>query len=161
MKTIISITVSAFLGLSLAGCPEASTDTASPAPEKFNELIIEYYDGGGMLPHSQEIYICADSAYSEVYDFGDKNRVNWIPKESDLISLYEVLKTNKFDKIEAEADRGEVYDRGGPVIDITVDGKRYQLNNHGNSFIKAEWREEFNAIEKAILETAPPVKSRN
>lgn len=156
MKKDILILVLVLVGISLGACMEifAPEESDNKTPDWLDELVIEYYEGGGMLPKSQQIYISLDSAYNEIYDFGNKTRVTWKPNRDDLNALYKTLKANNFNRIKSDTYPGEVSDRGGPIIEIHIDGKHYELNNNGNSFIRQQWREEFYAIEKAILDYA-------
>lgn len=140
------------LALMVIGKPQVISgfENALATEKNSQTLVIEYFDGGGMYPESERIYISKDSASYEHYLHGSTTFEKWIPTQPELDSLCNVLVENKYDKIEAEIDRGPVYDRGGESITITLDGTRVHISDSGQSFIKAEWKVPFGKIVAAI-----------
>ena len=127
-------------------------DTNSPpSVANYSNLTIEYYLGGGMRPQSETIYISNDSAFVRNMDMGEETIQNWIPEKKEMDDLYQNLIDNSFTQIESMRE-SNVYDRGGVVLTITVDGVRTEINDNGNSFIVAKWRDNFSSILQKIME---------
>lgn len=139
----------------LTACPNSEgeganiEDESSSYPDSPESLIIELNEDGGMMPRGEDIYICSDSAYWKLWNHGNETFVRWTPAKEDFESLYATLKENNFDKIKSDCE-GEVFDRGGTSIDVTLEGKRTELNDAQNCFIKEKWHTNFKAINRAI-----------
>ena len=144
MKNAFVVTILLSCCVLLTGCPENSNGD-EPTKDSYDNLVIEFYDGGGMLPVTEKFYISNDSA-SWFYDrFGGETTISWIPKPEDLQSIYKTLIENDYTNIISIVE-GEVFDRGGIVLNFTVDGTHTEINNSGNSFVDGGKRTEYNNI---------------
>lgn len=148
---ILTCSFALLLTLVAVGNPFYDHDSAPLSHAKNCEtLVIEYYDGGGMFPESDRIYIARDSAFHEHYLRGDITLTKWIPTLTELQDLCTIIQENQYEKIESKRDSGPVYDRGGVEFSITLNGERVSVNNSGQSFIKEKWYPQYNAIVQAI-----------
>ncbi len=135
---------------------ETATDTMPDMTEyyandlKFQVFEVDYYDGGGMYPESEKIRISLDTASYEHYLQGNTTTNSWKPALLDLQGLHQTFLKNSYDKITSDISEGEVYDRGGTTIVITIDEKRVRLLDSGRHFVKPEWKVAFGNIEAAI-----------
>ncbi|MCC7453876.1 MAG: hypothetical protein IT222_06905 [Crocinitomix sp.] len=135
---------------------ETATDTTLDMTEyyannlKFQIFEVDFHDGGGMYPESENIKISLDTAVYEHYLHGSTTTNSWKPALADLQGLHQTFLTNSYDKITSDISEGEVYDRGGTTIVITIDDKRIRLSDSGRHFVKPEWKVAFGNIESAI-----------
>jgi hypothetical protein len=138
MKNLFSYLLTIF---SFLGCKSGETTTQSKLPtERPADLKIEMYEGGGMLPESENLFISADSCYYK-YSFSQaQNKVNFTLTTQEFDKLYAQLLDNQIDRIKTE-NHGKVYDRGGERITFTFNGHKNQfsINNSGSDFIAKNW----------------------
>ena len=135
---------------------ETATDSMPDMTEyyandlKFQVFEVDFRDGGGMYPESENIKISLDTAVYEHYLRGTTTNNSWKPALADLQGLHQTFLTNSYDKISSDISEGEVYDRGGTTMVITIDDKRVRLSDSGRHFVKPEWKVAFGNIEAAI-----------
>jgi hypothetical protein len=138
MKKIFSYLLTIF---SFLGCKNGETAAQSKLPaQRPADLKIEIYEGGGMLPQSESLFISADSCYYQ-YSFSQaENKVYFTMTAQELDKLYSQLLDNQLDRIKTE-NRGKVYDRCGERISLTFNGYKnsFSLNNSGGNFIAKNW----------------------
>ncbi|MEX1002085.1 MAG: hypothetical protein WDZ35_08215 [Crocinitomicaceae bacterium] len=130
----------------LTACPEGQKKGPPKSP---GELVIQWNDGGGMLPVSEAIYISNDSCSWKYWRYQAETVISWKAKKKELDDLYAVMVKNKFDQV-TSTNEGQVYDRGGVSIHIEVDDQKYKIDNSGSSFIADQWQGNFSAISHAI-----------
>lgn len=119
-------------------------------PEKFN---IRFYDGGGMLPQSDEIYISKDSCYLEYFYNQARNKIYFSLTQEELEQLYQVFVKNQFHKIKADEEK-EVYDRGGTHLSLMIDNQYIDKSDSGLSFIQANWKQAYGQCVSAVRQIA-------
>jgi hypothetical protein len=138
MKKIYSYLLTLFL---VSACKSGESTAQSKLPaQRPADLKIEMYEGGGMLPQSESLFISADSCYYQ-YSFSQaENKVYFTMTAQELDKLYSQLIDNQLDRIKTE-NRGKVYDRGGERISLAFNGhkNRFSLNNSGGNFIAKNW----------------------
>lgn len=134
---ILTCSFTLFITSISIGNPFFGSNSVSLSNSKNCEtLVIEYYDGGGMFPESDRIYIAKDSAFHKHYLSGETTLTKWVPTLTELQDLCTIIEENEYQKIESKRDSGPVYDRGGVEFSITLNGKRISVSNSGQSFIK-------------------------
>lgn len=141
-----------FLVVLLTACPDSTDDGVNGSgdfPADPVGFTISTYEGGGMLPISFNSYISEDSAFWGYDRYNNETVIRWVPGEDEFKELYQTVIDNKVDKIKSDCE-GEVYDRGGLSIEITIDGKSYQLDHSGNCFVQDKWKSNYGAIVSAI-----------
>jgi hypothetical protein len=127
--------------------------SSSELPENPEKIIITWYDGGGMLPEGEDIYISEDSCVWTQWQDQSERRLKFMMKKEEIRNLYQVFLDNDFDQIDILEEQ-EVYDRGGTSISVSVDGKHFGKSNSGMSFVKEGSWDEYAAVENAIYNTA-------
>ncbi|MDG1913739.1 MAG: hypothetical protein P8I55_04015 [Crocinitomix sp.] len=152
MRILLLITSIALLSVAFTSTTEKKDEKpiSNHDPASFKEMTIEFYDGGGMFPESERIFISNDSVYYKHYLHGEETRTHWAPTMSELEELHLVFTKNNYAKIESELSRGTVYDLGGAEFTITIDGEIGSANNNGSRFVKEKWRANFQTIRTAI-----------
>ncbi|MBN4071518.1 hypothetical protein JYT72_03290 [Crocinitomix catalasitica] len=150
-----NLSFAALLGLLLISCSDSTVDETeedvinSVLPKSPEEVEIIWSDGGGMMDLSTGIYISADSSSWNYRRSGNEKSIAFVTSEEELDELYQVILDNQFDKIRTRSE-GEVYDRGGIDIRLTVDGNYYDINNSGSYFIVEKWVKNWSAVSDAI-----------
>lgn len=145
-----------FLGTLVFACSGGNNgflSGSSKLPENPEKIVIEWSEGGGMLPEGENIYLSPDSSYWNRWRRDYDQRVYFESSPDELNELYEVFKQNKFDRIKLIEER-EVYDRGGTNINLQADKEFFSKNNSGLTFIDDNWYEEYNAVSEAIYSFA-------
>jgi hypothetical protein len=122
---------------------------ASQLPEKPEKITIEWSDGGGMLPEGQNIYISEDSSYWSMWRLDYEQKIYFNTSSEEIDQLYQVFLDTDFDKINLIEEQ-EVYDRGGTSIRLIADGKYFDKNNSGMTFIEENSWDEYDAVNNAI-----------
>jgi hypothetical protein len=149
MKTIFSYLLTI---LSFLSCKNQEGSAQSKLPsQRPKDLKIEWYEGGGMLPQSESLFISKDSSYIEYFYSQARNKVYFQVNENELDNLYKQLIDNQLDRIKTE-DKGTVYDRGGENITLTFNGykNRIAVGSSGGIFIAKNWVEKYNNCLQAI-----------
>lgn len=115
--------------------------------ERPKDLKLSYHLDGGMVYHSEDLTITADSCVSDINNEGKKTHTVFMLSSAELDGLYSVLQKNKFDKIGYRTE-GEVYDRGGITMSLSwdKDQRKYQVNDSQMSFVLKDWEKEWRAI---------------
>lgn len=139
MKTLI------ILSALITGLAYTQYVFADDTPKDFRVIM---RDGGGMSREGAEYFISKDSSYAEIYDNDARSRIDFNVSRSQLNDLYNIIMMNSFYGIETFTEM--VYDRGGTVIEVRADGETHTVDNSGMSFIKENWRNEWEAIEGTI-----------
>src|SRR5690606_29581630 len=75
-------------------------------------------------------------------------KIYFKPTKKELEKLYDIILMNSFHAIETYEEM--VYDRGGTTINVRADGEENSVSNSGMTFIKENWRNEWEAIEGEI-----------
>lgn len=125
----------------------------SDLPNAPNEIIFEWSDGGGMLPEGENIYISEDSSYYSFWHVDIDQKIYFNSSKSEMDSLYSIFKNEKFDQIEL-IEEGEVYDRGGTSIRLIADGKYFDKNNSGMTFVNKSWQKTYDDLSSALYSFA-------
>lgn len=142
--------------LLIIGCSGESGQSifgASSLPDDPEKIVIEWSEGGGMLPEGQDIYISLDSSYYEMWHDQIDQKLYFNTTEEELDEIYQVFIENDFNGIR-QIEEQEVYDRGGTSIRLVADGKYYDKNNSGMTFLHKNDVEEYYAIENKIYSFA-------
>lgn len=149
-----------FTSCSNGGSIVDSAENESNLPENPSKFTIDWSEGGGMLNRSQHIYISYDSAVWVFDRYNNETVISWKPEKKVIDDLYEILRTNKIDKIQSTSE-GEVYDRGGISMNINIDGKSYQIDNSGSNFIMDKWKTNYTTVNNSIVDyTMKEVENR-
>lgn len=119
-------------------------------PEK---IIIEWSEGGGMLPEGENIYLSTDSSYYYMWKDQTQQKLYFNTSEQELKEIYQVCLDNDFDKIRLIKEQ-EVYDRGGTSIRLILDGKYFDKNNSGMTFLHDGDVDNYYAVENKIYSFA-------
>lgn len=127
--------------------------SGSALPENPDKISIQWSDGGGMLPEGENIYISEDSSYWSLWRLDYEQKIYFTTSSEEINQLYEVFLENDFDKIKLIEEQ-EVYDRGGTSIWLNADGKSFNKNNSGMTFVHENSWEEYDAVSKAIYSFA-------
>ncbi|MBK7129411.1 MAG: hypothetical protein IPM74_07140 [Crocinitomicaceae bacterium] len=122
-------------------------------PENPDKIIIEWYEGGGMEPESECIYLSVDSSYWSHWRSPGEQKVYFNTSTEELKKLYQTLVEFNFANIRL-IEEHEVYDRGGTSIRLQADGKFYDKNNSGMTFIHQSDVDNYFEIETAIYDFA-------
>lgn len=125
----------------------------SKLPENPEKLTIEWSDGGGMLPEGENIYISKDSSYWSMWRLDYEQKIYFTTSSEEMDQLYQAFLDNDFDKINLIEEQ-EVYDRGGTSIRLIADGKYFDKNNSGMTFVHENSWDEYNAVSNAIYSFA-------
>ncbi len=139
MKTLI------ILSALVMGLISTNTSNAGDAPKDFRIIM---RDGGGMARNSAEYFISKDSSYADMRDEDARTKIYFKVSNNQLDDLYNIITMNSFEGIETFTEM--VYDRGGTVIEVRADGETHTVDNSGMSFIKENWRNEWEVIEGTI-----------
>lgn len=123
-----------------------SSDEMIKDPKK---IVVTWNKNGGMLPERTQIYISNDSCSYFTSKQGVDQLLEYRIPELDLKTLYNVFYTNKFNEIETFHE--EIYDRGGSSISLSADTQSFSVSNSGMTLIKENNKEQYAAVEKAIL----------
>jgi hypothetical protein len=142
MKTTIILSVILF---SLVGAKCSNADIGDNVPKDFRVIL---RDGGGMARQGATYFISRDSSFADIMDNDANSKVYFKVSMDQLKSLYNIILQNSFHAIETYEEM--VYDRGGTTIDVRADGESYQISNSGMTFIKENWRNEWQAVEDEI-----------
>jgi len=122
-------------------------------PEDPKKLEIVWHEGGGMLPEGQDIYISKDSSYYSVWQNQRNQKIYFNTSELELKQLYQVFMDNDYGNIRLIEEQ-EVYDRGGTSIRLIADGKYFDKNNSGMTFLHENDVDAYFEIETAIYDFA-------
>jgi hypothetical protein len=125
----------------------------SELPEKPEKISFEWSDGGGMLPEGENIYISEDSSYWSMWRLDYEQKIYFTTSTEEMDQLYQVFLDNDFDKINLIEEQ-EVYDRGGTSIRLIADGKYFDKNNSGMTFVHENSWDEYDAVSNAIYSFA-------
>jgi hypothetical protein len=142
MKTAIILSTILF-GLVAAKCSNAGNNDNLP-----KDFRVTLHDGGGMSRQGANYFLSLDSSYAEMWESDAKTKIYFKASMKELKKLYKVIQDNSFHAIETYEEM--VYDRGGTTIDVRADGDSYQIRNGGMTFIKENWRNEWQAVEDEI-----------
>jgi hypothetical protein len=124
-------------------------------PEKRpGKLVIQLYDGGGMVPEGDEYYFSEDSCYAKFWREKATNFVHFKLSSGQLDTLYRAFYDNTFEKIGTR--EMETYDRGGITVSLRFGDKNYSVSDAGSTYIQEGWMKEFNAVVKAVTAQAAP-----
>lgn len=126
---------------------------ASGLPKDPEKLVIEWYEGGGMWPESKNIYLSTDSAYWSRWYRDYTQKIYFDVTRDEILSLYQVFIDNDYNSIR-QIEEKEVYDRGGTSIRVIADGKYYDKDNSGLTFLHKSDVDEYRTIETAIQDFA-------
>lgn len=150
MSNLSRSTLPFFLFLfSCSGEGGNSIFSSSDLPENPEKIVIEWNEGGGMLPEGQNIYISLDSSYYYNWHDQTKQKLYFNTSEEELNEIYQVCIDNDFDGIRLNEEEA-VCDRGGTSIRLIIDGKYYDKNSSGGTFIHESDIEEYAAVENKI-----------
>ena len=129
-----------------AGCQLLGQTSTLPATCP-TDLRLTYHYDGGMRYYSEDLLLSKDSCVFEKNDAGKKIRNKFVLTTAEFDAFYELLKTNRFDKIEYKTESG-VYDRGGISMELAWNkGQReMRVSNSQMSFVKERWIKEWQAI---------------
>ncbi|MBI3135108.1 MAG: hypothetical protein HYZ14_10590 [Bacteroidetes bacterium] len=122
-------------------------------PENPEKIVIEWNEGGGMLPEGETIYLSTDSSYYYMWKDQTRQKLYFNTSEQELNEIYQVCRDNNFDKIRLIEEQ-EVYDRGGTSIRLIADGKYIDKNNSGMTFLHESDVDEYYAVETKIYSFA-------
>lgn len=142
-----------FLLISCSGENGGNIFSGSELPGDPEKIIITWYDGGGMLPEGEDIYISEDSCVWTQWQNQSERRLKFTMTKEEIRELYQVFLDNDFDRIDVLEEQ-EVYDRGGTSISVFADGKNFSKSNSGMSFVKEGSWDEYAAVENAIYNLA-------
>ena len=131
-----------FLGF-CAPAPASRLPDARPA-----DFEIAYSEGGGMVPYGDGLRLSAAGGTYTLFNHGIQIRVDFAVRPEDLDRFYQLLKENRFDRIETEQQK--VHDRGGTSLQVTAAGQVYNVADSGMSFVKEPWRKQFAAVAEAL-----------
>ncbi len=111
------------------------------------DFTLHYHLDGGMRYYSENINISADSCVYNINDGGKISHRVFTMSSKEMDDLYEMLRKNKFDKIEFTS-KSKVYDRGGISIQAGWNKNPQQIlvSNSQMSFVKKNWLNEWEAI---------------
>lgn len=123
--------------------------SGSELPENPEKLTIEWSDGGGMLPEGENIYISEDSSYWSMWRLDYEQKIYFTASSEEIDQLYQIFLDTDFDKIKLIEEQ-EVYDRGGTSIRLIADGKYFDKNNSGMTFVHENSWDEYDAVNNAI-----------
>ncbi|MBK9193132.1 MAG: hypothetical protein IPM77_17440 [Crocinitomicaceae bacterium] len=122
-------------------------------PENPKSVVIQWDEGGGMLPEGQDIYISKDSSFYSLWQNQRDQKMYFNTSEQELKSLYQVFVEHDFSNIRMIEEQ-EVYDRGGTSIRLIADGKYYDKNNSGMTFLHENDVDAYFEVETAIYDFA-------
>lgn len=122
-------------------------------PENPKSIVIEWSEGGGMLPEGQNIYISKDSSYYSIWQDQRNQKIYFNTSENELKSLYQIFVDNDYGNIRLIEEQ-EVYDRGGTSIRLIADGKYFDKNNSGMTFLHENDVDAYYEVETAIYDFA-------
>ncbi len=120
--------------------------TGMPA-ERPKDFTLRYHLDGGMRYYSENINISADSCVYNINDGGKIVHRVFMLNAKEMDDLYDMLRKNKFDKIEFTTE-SKVYDRGGESIQAgwNKDQQQVLVNDSQMSFVKKNWQKEWGAV---------------
>ncbi len=120
-------------------------------PKNPKEIIINWFYDAGMLNENKRIFISNDSCYYLSSKNGLEQKIDFILDDDELLKLYDVFLTQKFDKIRTFNDDG-IYDRGGTSINITANKiNSFSISNSGQTFVSIGYIDNYNVVESSIL----------
>ena len=131
----------------LAGCGRAS----ATRPVDF---AVRLHEDGGMTPFSHDVWLTTGEGEDEIFLNGLNLRVQFVPDEAALDTLYETVIANRFARIRTYEE--EVYDRGGTSIGVQQDGEMVWVYDNGMSFVREGWQDEYEAIYAAAYQFVTP-----
>jgi len=120
------------------------TNLVETRPRAFE---INYSMGGGMMDSSEGMTIKPDICkYTRRYE-GIVNSFTFKLKKQELDKLYQVLRKNRFDKIQTAKDI-IVHDKGGPSVYLKVGHLFYHVSTSGTYVTTGlkEWKNILNAL---------------
>jgi len=126
---------------------------SSDLPAEPKKLIIEWHEGGGMLPEGEDIYLSTDSSYYSRWKDQTHQQLYFQTSEQELLEIYQVCRDSKFDRIRL-IEEHEVYDRGGTSISLNIDGNYVRKNNSGMTFLHEDDYDEYDVVASKIYEFA-------
>ena len=139
-------------------CKGGLLGTSLPA-KRPDKMIVELYEGGGMLPESTNYYISEDSCYVKFFKNQAANILRFKLSSASLDSLYAVFYENSFDKITAK--NSETFDRGGVSVTLRYGDKNIDKEDAGSTYINEVWQKNFYAVVTAIINQANKVVKEN
>jgi hypothetical protein len=154
MKNILFLSVAVtFFVFACSGEGGGTLFSGSALPENPEKVIFEWSDGGGMLPEGENIYISEDSSYWSMWRLNYEQKIYFTTSSEEIDELYQVFLDTDFDKINLIEEQ-EVYDRGGTSIRLIADGKYFDKNNSGMTFVHENSWDEYAAVSDAIYSFA-------
>ncbi len=137
----------------LAGLVLAACGPRMPA-RRPSDVVITLTRAGGQhtegLPVSEEMVFAAsgESHYKVQYKGGGVVSVCFKTGKADLNELYEALRQAHFDRIQTSTVPGKK--RGGTDVTVSWQGITLCVKNSGESFVADGWKDEWEAVIKAI-----------
>jgi len=128
--------------------PLVSSKLPSKRPQG---MVIEMYNGGGMLPISKGMYISADSCYQRNQAYSTENKTYFKLSSQELDQLYQSFVSNKFDLIKTQ--HSKTHDRGGTSVYLRINLKTYQIHNSGSTFIRKGSQSNFSNVVNTLKKT--------
>ncbi len=133
-------------GFFFLGCQSQGQVNKLPVT-RLPDFSLTMHVDGGMRYYSENLFISIDSCMYDKNDEGKKIKKKFILSSGEMDALYDMLKKNKFDRIEFTTEKN-VYDRGGISIRTSwdKDKKELDVSNAQLSFIKDTWIKEWQAV---------------
>jgi hypothetical protein len=147
MNKPLSLFLFLFLFLSLSACQPPESQLPAERPADFS---LRYSSHGGMLPIGENLTLTAATSTYEYFDHGNTTTIEFELTEQEINDLYQWLRQNRFDLIEARTE--QVFDRGGESIDINWGTTHYNVSNSGISFVEEDWQEEWGNVLGAVTD---------
>ena len=150
MKYSIFFSCCVALGL-LLSCKSTSDSVDDQESSQFSPATFEisYYNGGGMLPMSENVLISSNESHWKYFRYGKEILVNWDTSPEELKELYGFLKKHNYSKIVSKSE-GEVFDRGGLRVTIKNGEETIEIDNSGSNFIEEKWSADYKAIKQHL-----------
>ncbi len=132
----------------MSSCKVFQKEGKSSLPKHPKKIEIIWEQNRGMIGGYESVFLSNDSCAYKIRRRGKEQLINFKIPNEDLLALYKTFTENAFPLIQTE--KREVYDRGGTKITLSVDGVSKTVNNSGMYFVKEEFKNQFNTIEKQI-----------
>jgi|GEM_PF-5210148 len=114
------------------------------------DFIVRLEQTGGMVPAYLLIYISRDSSMTERRKGAYQDKTVFRCSEDELQALYGMGKKYHFYSMSSE-NHGQVYDRGGTVIEMGSAKNPYRVSDSGSDFLKEPYKKNFRALTEEIL----------
>jgi hypothetical protein len=115
-----------------------------------DSLVLEIYEGGGMVNASTSLRISKDSCYILISGEGADNRYTFGLDASELDQLFKTLLENNIEQLDVKKTNDIIYDKGTTSLDIILGRKHVNISDGASGRITELHQGDFMRIYSSL-----------